>query len=145
MKLNPLILLTPLLSTSALAAPEIRPITNQVEQIALPSAAESSVPLPSAIEGTRTINRPSQLETLPTAAPAQPLATEMTPVEVNVTTPTAPPKPENSAPVSPPPAKPQATTKPKTTPAHRPIRVISQLVGTSSTNHCSPVHQHQCA
>ena len=125
MKLKPLLLLAPLLSTSALAAPEIRPIANPVEQTALPSATESTVSLPSAIEGTRVINRPSQLDTLPSAAPAQPLVTEVTHGEANVATPTAPPRLENAAPAPLLPAKPQATTKPKTTPKQADRSAIS--------------------
>ena len=117
MKLKPLLLLAPWLSTSVLAAPEIRPIANSVEQTALPSATESTIPLPSAIEGTRVINRPSQLDPLPSVPPAQPLATELTPVEPNVATPTAPPKLENVTPAPLPPAKRQTTTKPRTAPA----------------------------
>lgn len=131
MKLNPLLLLAPLCSASALAAPEIRPLNTPIEQTPLPSVTESTAPLPSAIESTRALNRPTQLEALPSAAPAQPLATEMTPVQVHLSPPPAPPKTE-SVPSSEPVPAPSAPTVSTPTRAAKPVRANRSASASSS-------------
>ncbi|MDD2892611.1 MAG: tetratricopeptide repeat protein, partial [Halothiobacillaceae bacterium] len=108
MKLKSLFLLTPLCTVTAQAAPEIRPLDNPVQQMALPSAAESSTPLPTAIESTQIITRPTQHEALPSATPAQPLQPRLQSVEPIILIPAA----EPDAPITPAPSPSAATPTP---------------------------------
>ncbi|MDD2892602.1 MAG: cellulose synthase subunit BcsC-related outer membrane protein [Halothiobacillaceae bacterium] len=66
MQLKPLLMLAPLCSGAAFAAPEVRPLASSVEQKSLPSASTAE-PRSSALTRTQAIQAPAQHRVLPSA------------------------------------------------------------------------------